>query len=106
MSELKFTRRQLGRLGLVGAGAVLAGGSNLLARVARAAEEKGILDYPANKPIFTAVMYVEKSVQPGKHCALCQLFTPGTGGRGKCALFQQGTVNQNGYCTSFSPKAQ
>jgi hypothetical protein len=103
MTERKYTRRELGRMSLVGAGVLLAGARTLLPRTARAAEGP-ITEFEANKPIYTAVQYTEKSEKPDQHCSLCILYTAGDGGRGKCSLFAQGTVNNNGWCTSFSPK--
>lgn len=104
MIEKKFTRRELGRLSLVGAGALLAGGANLVARTAWAEAEGPITEFEANKPILAAVNYVEKSETPDQMCSGCILFTAGSGGRGKCTLFQQGTVNANGHCSSWAAK--
>lgn len=104
MTERKFTRRELGRLSLAGAGALLAGGATLVARTARADSHGSITEYEANKPILGAVQYVEKSAKDGQACSGCILYTAGSGGRGKCTLFQQGTVNATGWCSSWAAK--
>ena len=104
MLERKFTRRELGRISLAGAGALLAGGSGLIARVARAEAHGPVTEFEANKPVLSAVQYVEKSAKEGQICSGCILYTAGSDGRGKCTLFQQGTVNANGWCTSWAAK--
>jgi hypothetical protein len=104
MTERKYTRRELGRLGLIGAGAVLAGTRSLLPRTARAESHDPITAHEANKPIISAVQYVEKSTTEGQMCSGCILYTAGEGGRGKCGLFQQGTVAAEGWCTSWAAK--
>ena len=101
MIERKFTRRELGRMGLVGAGAILVGGR---VRAARADSHGPITGYEANKPVLAAVQYVEASAKEGQHCSNCLLYTAGEGGRGKCQLFMQGTVNDKGWCTSWAAK--
>ena len=51
-----------------------------------------------------SLQYVPQSAKEGQKCSNCQLYTPGEGGVGKCMLFQQGVVNENGWCMSWAQK--
>ena len=99
--DRKITRRELGKLG---AAALVAGGAMLLGRPARADSHGIITEYAEQAPVATAVQYKEKSELPDSTCTNCILFTPGEGGRGKCALFLKGTVAAEGHCISWAAK--
>ena len=61
---------------------------------------------PADAQMRTTLGYVDVSVQQGKACSGCQLYkaAPAEGQCGGCAVLK-GTVNPNGYCNSWTPKA-
>ena len=101
-SKLSMDRRGFLRAGLTSAAALPVVATVLGARTARAAD--GVLDIEANKTMVQSLQYVEESAKEGQNCANCQLYTAGEGGRGKCMLFQQGTVAEKGWCMSWAQK--
>jgi len=96
----ELTRRALGRaavgLLVVGVGAALA--------PRRAVAAELVTEIPANAPTLRAVGYVERSAKPGQQCGNCVLYQPGADGRGKCGLFAQGLVAEQGWCSSWVGK--
>jgi len=69
----------------------------------------------SSNPTAAALGYVEDtgSVDAGKYpqhnaeqdCANCMFYTAGENGRGTCQLFPGFTVNQKGWCASWSKKS-
>jgi len=97
-----ITRRDFHRLG---AAALVAAATPLVARGAAAEDEKPVTEIAANDPLVASLHYTNKSEKPDQHCGNCMLFTPLEGtGHGKCQLFMQGVVNQNGWCMSWTQK--
>jgi hypothetical protein len=47
--------------------------------------------------------YADKSAEPAKTCAKCQLFKPAGDGCGTCTVIK-GPINPGGSCKSFAPK--
>jgi High potential iron-sulfur protein len=98
------TRRNfLGQTGiLVGLACAVRGGGAVAADAA-------CVD-PATLPLSQrnrrrAIGYVEASTDPKKRCGICAFFKASSSGCGTCQLLSGGTVNSNGVCTSFAPKA-
>ncbi|HYM34502.1 MAG TPA: high-potential iron-sulfur protein [Steroidobacteraceae bacterium] len=50
------------------------------------------------------VKYTESSDTPGKACSGCTFFKPGQGNCGSCQIVG-GSINANGYCTSWNARA-
>lgn len=63
-----------------------------------------VTEIPAMATLVTALKYVHQSEKPDQSCSSCQFFTPVSGGRGKCQLFQQGLVESTGWCSSWAKK--
>jgi hypothetical protein len=101
-SKMLMDRRGFLRAGLTSAAALPVAASVFAARSARA--EDAVTAVEANKMMVTSLQYVEESAKEGQNCANCQLYTAGEGGRGKCQLFQQGTVAEKGWCMSWAQK--
>jgi hypothetical protein len=60
---------------------------------------------PADAQVRTSLLYVDKSVEPGKSCSGCLQFLPGPPDAcGNCKVLK-GPINPSGYCKSFAPKA-
>ncbi|MGI9590856.1 MAG: high-potential iron-sulfur protein, partial [Myxococcota bacterium] len=51
-----------------------------------------------------ALAYVNQSAKADQRCENCQLYTAGSGGKGKCQLFPQGLVASPGWCSSWAQK--
>lgn len=102
-SKLSMDRRGFLRAGLTSAAALPVVATLFGARAARAEDAVGAID--ANKTMVESLQYVEESAKEGQKCSNCQLYTTGEGGRGKCMLFQQGTVAEGGWCMSWAAKA-
>lgn len=100
-SKTSMDRREFLAAGLTTA--ALLPGALLSAKTARA-EGELVTDIEANAPMVAALQYVHKSTKPDQNCSLCQLFTPGEGGLGKCQLFQTGNVEATGWCMSWAKK--
>ena len=96
------TRRHFGQLGF---GALLASLVGGLPRRVRADDHLLVTDLPENAPILSATQYVNETAQPGKNCGNCILYQAGDGGRGKCPIFAKGSVPENAWCISWSPKS-
>jgi len=100
-ADTGITRRDFHRLG---AAALVAAATPLFARGALAEDAKLVTEIPANEPLVTSLQYVHESEKPDQNCANCLLYTAGEGSTGKCQLFQQGVVAENGWCMSWSKK--
>lgn len=101
-SKLSMDRRSFLRAGLTSAAALPVIASVFGARSARA--EDSVTAIEGMKTMVDSLQYVEASAKEGQKCSNCQLFTAGDGGRGKCMLFQQGTVAEDGWCMSWAQK--
>jgi hypothetical protein len=97
-----LTRRGFGR---AAAGLVVAAvGAALGATRAFADDSRLATEVPANETTVKAVGYVNQSAKAGQQCKNCLLYQPGAAGRGKCALFAQGQVSEQGWCSSWVAK--
>ncbi len=63
-----------------------------------------VTEIPSNATLVTTLGYVAASPNAEQRCGNCQLYTAGAGGRGKCALFQNGLVVETGWCRSWVQK--
>lgn len=100
-TEPGITRRDFHRLGAV---ALVAAATPLFARGALAEDAKLVTEIPANEPLVNSLQYTSESEKPDQSCSNCLLYTAGEGGTGKCQLFMQGVVAENGWCMSWSKK--
>ena len=71
---------------------------------ARAEDVPMVTDVAELKPIVDALGYVAKSEKADQTCGNCQLYAAGSDGKGKCQLFQQGLVAEDGWCLSWTKK--
>jgi hypothetical protein len=101
-SRNDLDRREFLKAGLTAA-AVLPLASALLPGTARA-EDEMVTEVEAMKPTVQALQYVSESTKPDQSCKLCQFYTPVENGKGKCQLFVQGLVSENGWCMSWTKK--
>lgn len=101
-SKLAMDRRGFLQAGVTSAAALPVIAGVFGARTARA--EELVTEIEANKVMVQSLQYTNQSTKEGQHCSLCQLYTPGENGTGKCQLFPQGLVNENGWCMSFAKK--
>lgn len=81
----------------------------LLAGRAIAADAPACYD-PAALPLSQksrrrSLGYLDRSVDPAKHCSLCSFFTASQPGCGTCSLLN-GPVTAESVCDSFAPKAK
>jgi hypothetical protein len=60
-----------------------------------------VTEVEAMRPTVEALQYVHVSQKPDQKCSGCQFYTPASGERGKCQLFQQGLVEAGGWCASW-----
>ena len=106
-NDHSVTRRELGKVAAVAA-AALGGalGTALVPTRSGAQEEALVTEIPANAPIVASLGYVNESAKPDQICAGCVLYSGPAEGRGKCAVFQQGSVAAKGWCKSWAPKPQ
>jgi len=102
-ARVGLTRRRFGRaalgLAVVGLGATLPSGRLL------ADDTALVTDVPANAATVKAVAYANESAKPGQQCKNCILFQPVANGRGRCSLFAQGLVSEQGGCSSWVAKS-
>jgi len=63
-----------------------------------------VTEVAAVATLVNTLQYTNASEKPDQRCATCQLYTPQSGGRGKCQLFVQGLVKETGWCTSWIKK--
>lgn len=98
-----LNRREFLRVSLGAAAALPVAGALLVAVTARA-EGQMVTDIAAMKPTVEALQYVAQSTKPGETCKVCQFYTPAGTGTGKCQLFTQGLVSENGRCASWVKK--
>lgn len=96
-----ITRRDFHRLG---AAVLVTAATPLFARGALAEDAKLVTEIAANEPLVTSLQYTSQSEKPDQHCSNCMLYTAGEGGTGKCQLFTQGVVSENGWCMSWTKK--
>ncbi len=64
-------------------------------------ESRLVTEVAAVASVVSALQYVNQSARPDQNCANCQLYTAGSGQRGKCPLFAQGLVTEAGWCVSW-----
>lgn len=102
-SRNDLDRREFLKAGLAAAAALPVAGALFGAATARA-EGDMVTDIEAMKVTVQALQYVPVSTKPDQHCKTCQFFTPAGDAKGKCQLFTQGYVSENGWCMSWTKK--
>ena len=108
-SKDAVTRRDFLRTGIAAGALIPLVGIALRAKPAFAEEGKLVTELPAYAATVQALQYKVKSDKPDQHCANCQFYTAGAGGKGTCQLVPaqgavQGLVAETGWCMSWTKK--
>jgi len=100
-----MNRRDFIKTGLSAAAVLPAAGVLLRAAPAGAEEGQLVTEIADQAPMVAALQYVNETAKPDQNCKICQFYTAGEGGKGKCQLFQKGLVSEAGWCASYVKKA-